>query len=433
MNCSQIQEMLSAYIDDFLDEFETAEVEKHVQTCAICQQELTDLRHTVSLLRSLGEVSPPENFHRQLMERIDKDTSADMANKHRAVKPRYKRSGVWMHIAAAVLILGVGVGAWAYGENGPLHSYGISSAPDSRAKSEQRVALTEKSKPAADQTRSSTDGSAGEITSDTAPTDNTFRTMEGQSNNLMGGNNGQEQGDSNVENGDAGQPLTNRVAEPTEALTGRSAPSSRNAQDNVMSSQQNADQVEPSQTDPGPGSGEDSVQPFAAADLPAGSQSQEQADGVDPGTVSSPPLVSALKAPAATGEPPEEGTAKIVLQEQAEVNSETTSDQINASQSVEAEKNEALKEDSTGSGEKRTELVKPDTMADSGNLKAEKSDIKAAAADKSAAPVSEAGSQSVKSQGSSVRSQAKWLIPSIIAILLIFLAEVAFRHFRKRH
>jgi len=427
MNCSQIQEMLSAYIDDFLDDFEKAEVEKHIQTCAICQQELIDLRHTVSLLRSLGEVCIPEDFHKQLMERIDKGPPADMVNKHKAVKPRYMKSGIWMQIAAAVLIMGIGVGAWAYSENGPLHSYGISSAP--REKFQERVALKEKSISTAEQNKP-TDSSGGGITSDTARTDENIR-MEDQSNYLMEGKNGQEQGDSNVENDNVGQPLPNQVAEPAEVLLGRAAPASRKVQDKVMPGQQSAGQVEPSQTNPGPDLGEDIAQPFAAADLPDGSKSREQADVVDPENVSSPPLVSALKAPAATGEV-EEGIPEIASQEQVELNSETTRDEITASQSGEAGKNEVLNEGSTGSIEKRTELVEPDVIPDSVSQKVEKSDIQAATADKSAAPMSEAGSDSVKSQGSSVRSQSKWLIPSVLAILLLFLAEVAFKHFRKR-
>lgn len=148
MNCSQVQDILSAYIDDVLDDQEKPKVEEHIGTCAICRQELTDLQHTVRILRSLGEVSPPHDFSRQLICRLKQQVSADTEAKQPAGKSRYAISGVWRQIAAAVLILGFGVGAGLYSlYTGGFMAGGLKSSSTTPVEAPGQVALTQKSSP----------------------------------------------------------------------------------------------------------------------------------------------------------------------------------------------------------------------------------------------------------------------------------------------
>ncbi len=66
MNCEQVEELLSAYLDDTLAAEEFHDVAMHVQTCSICRHTLTDFRHFDVLLAQLPRVTPD----RSLRERI---------------------------------------------------------------------------------------------------------------------------------------------------------------------------------------------------------------------------------------------------------------------------------------------------------------------------------------------------------------------------
>lgn len=62
MNCSEIQERLSAHLDHALEQGERREVESHVYTCATCEQRLASFRKTQSLLMALGRQQAPSDL-----------------------------------------------------------------------------------------------------------------------------------------------------------------------------------------------------------------------------------------------------------------------------------------------------------------------------------------------------------------------------------
>lgn len=66
MNCEQVEELLSAYLDNQLATEEHREVAAHVRQCAECSALLAEFRRNDALLRHLPRVSP----HRALRERI---------------------------------------------------------------------------------------------------------------------------------------------------------------------------------------------------------------------------------------------------------------------------------------------------------------------------------------------------------------------------
>lgn len=71
MDCGEIKERLSAYVDDVLDAESKAVVEEHLSTCKDCQQELVSLKALVRELGSLEAVEPPKDFLDQIHERIE--------------------------------------------------------------------------------------------------------------------------------------------------------------------------------------------------------------------------------------------------------------------------------------------------------------------------------------------------------------------------
>jgi hypothetical protein len=59
MQCEDIQEQLSAYLEDELEAGARRVIEDHLRQCAGCRTELTLLRRTVATLRSLEELEAP--------------------------------------------------------------------------------------------------------------------------------------------------------------------------------------------------------------------------------------------------------------------------------------------------------------------------------------------------------------------------------------
>jgi len=71
MNCSEIKELLSEYVDEVLDAKTKALVDEHLSTCKDCQQELASLKTLVNELGSLESVAPPSDFLTQVHERME--------------------------------------------------------------------------------------------------------------------------------------------------------------------------------------------------------------------------------------------------------------------------------------------------------------------------------------------------------------------------
>lgn len=76
MHCSDVEELLSFYLDHELLPDENSFVENHLRQCASCRQTLADLQETSGLIRSLPDVPLPDSFQEQFHEmlvRVDRD------------------------------------------------------------------------------------------------------------------------------------------------------------------------------------------------------------------------------------------------------------------------------------------------------------------------------------------------------------------------
>jgi len=71
MNCGEIKELLSEYVDGVLDGETKALVDEHLSTCKDCEEELASLKTLVNELGSLESVAPPGDFLDQLHERME--------------------------------------------------------------------------------------------------------------------------------------------------------------------------------------------------------------------------------------------------------------------------------------------------------------------------------------------------------------------------
>ena len=72
MNCPEIKELLSAYIDNMLEPAEKSAVETHCASCAECAKDLAELKAVIAHLASLEKIEAPADFAQKVHERIER-------------------------------------------------------------------------------------------------------------------------------------------------------------------------------------------------------------------------------------------------------------------------------------------------------------------------------------------------------------------------
>ncbi len=71
MNCARVRSHLGDHLEGDLDLQFRTKVDEHLGRCASCARELSELRSTVGLLRSLPAPQPPAELANEVMRRID--------------------------------------------------------------------------------------------------------------------------------------------------------------------------------------------------------------------------------------------------------------------------------------------------------------------------------------------------------------------------
>lgn len=117
MNCQEVRENLSAYLDGELDRNNAKDVAAHLLSCTDCRREWEQLQMVNALWQELPEIQPPPEFMRGLNEKL-----AATAGTHKvpiwqrarkvAQKPWYKFAAV-----AAVFGMAIGISTLWDGEN----------------------------------------------------------------------------------------------------------------------------------------------------------------------------------------------------------------------------------------------------------------------------------------------------------------------------
>ena len=70
MNCARVRSHLGDHLEGDLDLRSRARIDEHLGRCASCARELSELRSTVGLLRSLPAPQPPAELANEVMRRI---------------------------------------------------------------------------------------------------------------------------------------------------------------------------------------------------------------------------------------------------------------------------------------------------------------------------------------------------------------------------
>ena len=72
MDCSEIRNSLSEYLDDALDAKAKALADEHLRTCPACREELDSLKSLVKGIGSLESVKAPADFLDRLHQRMER-------------------------------------------------------------------------------------------------------------------------------------------------------------------------------------------------------------------------------------------------------------------------------------------------------------------------------------------------------------------------
>lgn len=70
MNCDEIRELLSLYIDNNLDQEQMIEIEKHLLVCDACKNEFDGIVLVINAMKNLPEVEIPTHFDSELRENL---------------------------------------------------------------------------------------------------------------------------------------------------------------------------------------------------------------------------------------------------------------------------------------------------------------------------------------------------------------------------
>ncbi|MFW5988586.1 MAG: DUF4349 domain-containing protein [bacterium] len=127
MNCRQVNELLSSYIDGELRPEEMEGISEHLEKCSDCQKEYEALYQTVNQLRNMNDLEPPADFHDRFVNRLSKE-------KKKPLFTYWKSIGA---AAAVLLILFVGFGLSQLpeiqmGKSNGGAEFESAEAPDSR-------------------------------------------------------------------------------------------------------------------------------------------------------------------------------------------------------------------------------------------------------------------------------------------------------------
>jgi len=73
MNCPKNKKLLSFYLDQTLDRDTTKQVEEHLKSCSVCQEEYLKLKKIVSALNSISPQIAPVELTKNIMAKISKE------------------------------------------------------------------------------------------------------------------------------------------------------------------------------------------------------------------------------------------------------------------------------------------------------------------------------------------------------------------------
>jgi len=107
MKCEDVESVMIEYLDNTLEEAHRHEVEKHLETCERCLDELKDFQQILHTVDSTEMEQPDEtlriNFYHMLHGEMNKQVLQN--RKQPAMPLSMRRSSTWLRLAAAMVLL----------------------------------------------------------------------------------------------------------------------------------------------------------------------------------------------------------------------------------------------------------------------------------------------------------------------------------------
>jgi hypothetical protein len=75
MKCTKAKSLLSEHLDGALETAQARRMDEHVEACGLCQSELASLRHTKTLLRTVGRKAAPADMALRLRLAISREAA----------------------------------------------------------------------------------------------------------------------------------------------------------------------------------------------------------------------------------------------------------------------------------------------------------------------------------------------------------------------
>jgi anti-sigma-K factor RskA len=126
--CAEIDEMLAAFALDALDTDERLAVADHLTDCRRHDEALADLRAvTAALAEDIDPVAPPASLRVAVLDAFAAESAtaarveprpASITSARQARRPVWLRPGFAYGLAAAVLAVAIGLGAWGLSRGG---------------------------------------------------------------------------------------------------------------------------------------------------------------------------------------------------------------------------------------------------------------------------------------------------------------------------
>lgn len=107
MKCEDVESAMIDYLDKVLDKEQCVEIEKHLERCERCLDELTAYQQLLKDIETSGNIQPDEtlriNFYHMLHSEINKQAVGH--NKALRFNPRHYSSSIWLKVAAGIALL----------------------------------------------------------------------------------------------------------------------------------------------------------------------------------------------------------------------------------------------------------------------------------------------------------------------------------------
>jgi hypothetical protein len=117
MNCEQIQEQLSAYIDERLDETSRGVIRDHLESCVRCRAEITAFVRTKQGVAGLPSLEPPPGFSNNVMARI-REKAEHTSHWRRLIFPLWAK--IPLHATTILLIAGLAIYLYELNQPPPI-------------------------------------------------------------------------------------------------------------------------------------------------------------------------------------------------------------------------------------------------------------------------------------------------------------------------